>query len=307
MGSFHHRRHHQLNGSAAHTSRSARNNRPGEHRRNQPTGRVRAAALPLAVVLATVAGYGCAVRPHSARPSNTARTAPSRHPGGTAVGVDPAVRRTVVLGYSIDHRPIVAEHLGDPDSHRRVLVVGCIHGSEPAGIAIARALSQAAAPPEVDLWVVAALNPDGVAAHRRGNARGVDLNRNFPDRWQRLGPPGTPFYSGRGPLSEPESRIAAALLRRLKPTLGVWYHQALDVVDNSQGPRALERRYSADTGLPLRPLPDYPGSAVGYENQQLGPTAFVVELPPGPLAGRQLNANLRALLDVASGAPMSAS
>jgi predicted deacylase len=56
-------------------------------------------------------------------------------PGGAA-----AAPRSVLLGRSVDGRPIVAFELGDPHAARRVLVVGCIHGNEPAGIAVARRL-----------------------------------------------------------------------------------------------------------------------------------------------------------------------
>jgi protein MpaA len=67
-----------------------------------------------------------------------------------------------------------------------VLVVGCIHGNEPAGIAIAQRLERSS-PRGVDLWIVPVLNPDGRAADTRGNTHGVDLNRNFPWHWRPLG------------------------------------------------------------------------------------------------------------------------
>jgi predicted deacylase len=93
-----------------------------------------------------------------------------------------------------------------------VLVVGCVHGNEPAGIAVADALEHLS-PKGVDLWIVPDLNPDGVAADTRGNAHGVDLNRNFPFRWQ----PRTGVYaSGPRPLSEREAGIAYRLIRRLR-------------------------------------------------------------------------------------------
>jgi protein MpaA len=211
---------------------------------------------------------------------------------------DPVVRRRIVLGYSVAHRPIVAFAAGDPDASVRVLVVGCIHGNEPAGIAIARRLQHMTPPREVDLWSVLDLNPDGVAADTRGNAHSVDLNRNFPHRWRPLGPAGTQNYAGTGPLSEPESRLMATLLRRIRPQLAIWYHQALGVVDISEGPRGLERHYAAIVGLPTRALPDYPGSAVGYENSLFGPTAFVVELRGGQISPAQVRRQSAAVLAI---------
>jgi murein tripeptide amidase MpaA len=44
-----------------------------------------------------------------------------------------------------------------------VLVVGCIHGNECAGIAVARALERVHA--NLDLWVIPNLNPDGYAGN----------------------------------------------------------------------------------------------------------------------------------------------
>jgi protein MpaA len=178
----------------------------------------------------------------------------------------------------------MAVELGDPDSPRRVLVVGCIHGSEPAGIAIAAAPARGSPPARADLWIVPDLNPDGVAAGTRQNAHGVDLNRNFPFHWQSLGPPGSLFYAGPRPLSEPESRLAAHLILRIRPVLAIWYHQALNLVDDSQGPQAAERRYASLAEMREVRLIDYPGSAAGWEDAAIGPTAFVVELPAGPLS-----------------------
>jgi murein peptide amidase A len=194
------------------------------------------------------------------------------------------VRRTVPLGRSAGGRLVVGYELGDPASPRRILVVGCIHGDEPAGVAVARALTAGPVPANADLWVIPVLNPDGMAARTRGNAHGVDLNRNFPAGWRPLGPPGSVYFAGRGPLSEPESRLAAALIRRFRPTVGIWFHQQMAVVDTSQGPKAIERRFARQVGLPTRSLTVYPGSATGWENTTVPDSAFVVELPPGPLS-----------------------
>ncbi len=202
-----------------------------------------------------------------------------------------------MIGTSVSGRPIVAVELGTPAAARTLLVVGCIHGSEPAGIAIAQRLETLTPPAGVDVWVIEDLNPDGVAAGTRQNAHGVDLNRNFPYRWADLGPPGTQQYAGTGPLSEPESAAAAQLIERVHPSVSIWFHQPEALVDLSGGDPAVEQHYAALVGLPAQQLTRYNGSAVSWENQQFpGTTSFVVELPPGSLsaaaADRYANAAL---------------
>ena len=200
-----------------------------------------------------------------------------------------------LVGHSRHGLPIYAYETGSP-SGRKVLVVGCIHGNEPAGIAVAQVLRAMRPPIGVDLWIIPDLNPDGVAGDTRGNARGVDLNRNFPWGWQHL--TGT-FASGPHALSEPESSAASALIVRLRPQVSIWFHQALGVVDDSQGSGALERRFARLVGLPLARLTDYPGSVASWENHTLrGTTAFVVELPAGALSSAEARRYARAVLAV---------
>jgi protein MpaA len=206
--------------------------------------------------------------------------------------------RKVVLGRSVDGRPIVAYEVGNPASSRRELVVGCIHGNETAGIAIARRLERMTLT-NVDLWVVPVLNPDGVAAGTRGNAHGVDLNRNFPHRWRTLS---GVYYSGSRPLSEPESRIAYRLIRRFRPEVSIWFHQHLDVVDESGGQIAVERRFAGLVELPLRRLRRQSGSVVGWTNHILPrSTSFVVELPARALSERAVARFARATAVVGAG------
>lgn len=207
---------------------------------------------------------------------------PSSAHGGTRA--DPVGVRTITLGRSLEGRRIAVVERGDFDAATKTLVVGCIHGNETAGIAIARRLEKIPAPHELDLWIVANLNPDGAARYTRGNSRGVDLNRNFPWHWRPLR---GLFYSGPHALSEPESRLAARLVREVRPSVSVWFHQHLDVVDESGGDVRLERRFAERVGLRLVRLTREPGSAVGWENHvDPSGTAFVVELPAGVLSAR---------------------
>src|SRR5262249_14722723 len=144
---------------------------------------------------------------------------------------------------------------------------------------IAEQLAHDPPPRELDLWIIPTLNPDGVVANTRGNANGVDLNRNFPFRWRPL--TGI-YYSGPHPLSEPESRIAERLITKLNPQLSICSHPPPDAVAQSGGTPAIERRFAALVGLPLGQLAHEPGSVVGWENHRLpGTPAFVVELPAG--------------------------
>jgi protein MpaA len=207
----------------------------------------------------------------------------------------PAVATTVLLGRSWQGRPIEAVEVGNP-AGARVLVVGCIHGNETGGIAVARALERRA-PRDLDLWVVPDLNPDGVAADTRQNSRGVDLNRNFPWRWR---PMSGVYESGPRPLSEREARIARALILRLHPRLTIWFHQHLDMVWASGGNRRLEKVFAPVSGLPYHPMPQLAGSAISWQNNTLtGTTAFAAELPGGPPAPTQVGHYVRAVLAAA--------
>ena len=190
----------------------------------------------------------------------------------------------VVLGRSLEGRLVIAYQLGDSASPRKVLVVGCIHGDECAGIAILDRLRQLGALAGIDLWLVPDANPDGHAAGTRRNARGVDLNRNFPWGWRPLD---GAYYSGAGPASERETRIAMTLIRRLHPTVTIWFHQHLNMVVLTSGNLGLQRRFAHLAGLRAGWLPSYPGTATGWSNATLpGTTAFVVELPAGLLSPR---------------------
>jgi len=178
------------------------------------------------------------------------------------------------LGRSYDGRPIQVVHVRGEGS--RVLVFGCIHGDECEGLEVTRLLERAR--PHADLWLVPQLNPDGYARRSRGNAHGVDLNRDFSAATQR------------------ETRIARKLILRLRPAVTIWFHQPQSVV-RAWGPsRAAARRYARLAHVPYRALDWPPGSASRWQNG-IGQISFVVELPPGELpdalARRYANAVLR--------------
>ena len=208
-----------------------------------------------------------------------------------------------VLGRSVDGRPIRVTRVGDPGAPTKVLVVGAIHGNERAGVAVVRWLrAHPARQPRVELWLVHDLNPDGAAVGTRQNARGVDLNRNFPDAWQAGGRPFATYYPGPRPLSEPESRLAARLVRRLHPAVTIWFHQALTLVDTgTAGDQRLPARYARLSSLPARRLGFLPGVATRWQNRRdPRSSAFVVELPGGTLGDTAAARHGRAVRAVAA-------
>ena len=98
----------------------------------------------------------------------------------------PAVIGKRVIGKSVNGHPIRAWELGEKDAPVTAVVFGRHHGNEPAGQIVLDTLRDGNAVHGIDLWVVPRLNPDGALRNTRQNARGVDLNRNFPWRWKRL-------------------------------------------------------------------------------------------------------------------------
>ncbi len=158
-----------------------------------------------------------------------------------------------VIGYSVQHRPIVAYRLGDPRATTTAVLVGQMHGDEHAGVQVARSIVRGRASVEgIDLWVVPTMNPDGNAANTRQNAHHVDLNRNWRDFWAPLT---GQYYSGPAPLSEPETRAMRRFLLDVRPHYLVVLHQPLHGVDTTDGgalDRPFRNRLARNLGLPLK-------------------------------------------------------
>jgi hypothetical protein len=154
-------------------------------------------------------------------------------------------------GKSVEGRPLRAIRVpATGATTARVLCAANIHGVEWIGGRVAHGFlrslgaEHAALRSRAEVWVIPCLNPDGHArtweragvgrlATLRSNARGVDLNRNFPRpkgakaSWipgTGSGRPGDPTYRGLGPLSEPETAALAALLDRTPFVASVSLH-----------------------------------------------------------------------------------
>jgi protein MpaA len=202
-----------------------------------------------------------------------------------------------VVGHSVEHRPLRVVRVGSARAPRKVLVVGCVHGTERAGLQITAQLRRATPPRGTQLLVLDAANPDGCARGTRANARGVDLNRNFPWGWRAQR---GVFASGPEPASERETQAIMALITRERPRVTIWFHQHMDLVERTRGadPQVI-RRYARTARMRIRTLPRLPGTASRWQEHVLpATTSFVVELPAGRLAPTAVRRHVAAVAAV---------
>ncbi|WP_439589292.1 M14 family zinc carboxypeptidase [Hydrogenophaga sp.] len=191
-------------------------------------------------------------------------------------------------GRSVQGRPLFARDVVGPDARLRVLVVGAMHGDELSSASVALHWIQHAVQTPVNAhWrFLPALNPDGLLARpaRRTNARGVDLNRNFPTPnwkrdakvyWEQRTRKDPRRWPGPSPLSEPESRFLHEEMARFQPHLIVSIHAPYGVLDfDGPGvpPPQLGRLYLDQVGI-------FPGSLGNYGGVHQGMPVVTVELP----------------------------
>ncbi len=180
----------------------------------------------------------------------------------------PPPARYIQVGKSVRGNSITATIFGE--GKRRVLLVAGVHGNEQDTSIVAKAfigsLGQESGPPELTIMVIPDLNPDGLFSNTRVNARGVDINRNFPSLSWRNDYPDAVRFPGFEPASEPETRAFINMMWRYPPDFIITLHAAMGCV-NWDGPaEALARVIAPINGYPLCPYLGYetPGSLGAY-------------------------------------------
>jgi protein MpaA len=191
-------------------------------------------------------------------------------------------------GVSVQGRTLYQRDVMAPDARVRVLVVGAMHGDELSSAAVALHWIQRAVetPSNVHWRFIPALNPDGLMARpaKRVNARGVDLNRNFPTPhwardakiyWEQRTKKDPRRWPGPKPLSEPESKFFHEEMERFQPDLIVSIHAPYGVLDfdgPTVPPARLGRLYLDQVGI-------FPGSLGNYGGVHKGMPVVTIELP----------------------------
>jgi predicted deacylase len=194
-----------------------------------------ATLTPLPIALPTLTPSE--TRTPTAAPSPSRTRPPTRSPTLTRT---PLPGNAVVIGYSAAGRPIEVHRFGDGPIER-LIVAGMHGGYEWNTIALADELiahltaHPDLVPPDVTLFLLRSLNPDGEARSRavsgRVNENGVDLNRNWPAFWQAEWPRAgcwnyAPTTSGAGPASEPETQALMDFLLAQRVDALINYHSA---------------------------------------------------------------------------------
>jgi predicted deacylase len=240
--------------------------------------------LPLTLCVALV---GCASRD----------TSPSAAGGPLRDGMH---QRTFELGHSVNGTPLEMKIFGDgPDA---MLIFGGIHGDEPTSTAVALALvSHLRENPALcsgrTIAVLPVANPDGLDAGTRGNAHGVDLNRNFPaGNWKKRGK-----RNGAAPASEPETQALMRALLVVQPRRIVSIH-SIDRgkhCNNYDGPAAkLASHMAKHNGYDVKPTMGYPtpGSFGSWAGIERGIPTITLELPADASGAQAWAQNREALL-----------
>jgi predicted deacylase len=170
------------------------------------------------------------------------------------------------------------------DALPKCFVIAGIHGDEPKSVSVARELILSLTKSE-PIWVIPKANPDGLAMStsykpHRGNANGVDLNRNFPTANQHKSDREGEFYGG-DPGSEPETQALVNLIDNciLGVKLIVTLHQPFCWVDYDGPGERFAREIARRSGLGLHKTGAAPGSMGTYYGVELGIPIITLELP----------------------------
>jgi hypothetical protein len=192
-------------------------------------------------------------------------------------------------GFPLLIRDLPAVKVSNEESPVKILLLGGIHGDELTSVSVVFHWMELLDTPEAQEfhWRIApVVNPDGLFASKpqRVNAKGVDLNRNFPTPgweqdakayWTKKTGSDPRRFPGPSPLSEPESHWLNAEIERFQPDVIISVHAPFGVLDfdgPNNPPSRFGRLYLSRVGV-------YPGSLGNYGGMHKNLPVVTIELP----------------------------
>jgi protein MpaA len=168
----------------------------------------------------------------------------------------------------------------------QVLILGGVHGDEREGVEAAYGLVakwSRSYPYKLRMTVMPASNLDGVLRGTRGNARGVDLNRNMSTKdWSPVVT--TPrYHPGPQADSEPETRALIEWLSENKPVFILSLHSWKPMLNVNGACRPEAQAISALTGYVIEESIGYPtpGCLGTYTGLERGIPTLTYEIERG--------------------------
>jgi hypothetical protein len=196
--------------------------------------------------------------PPTEAPSPTQPPAPTQTPTSTITPI-PFSEGPLEIGKSVNGLPLEVYRFGT-GAVERMIVAGIHGGNEYNTVQLAEELmayinlNHEIIPPEVTLYILHDLNPDGAARSLgvlgRANANGVDLNRNWPDGWKadwnRSGCWTTTYVTGGSkPASEPETQALIAFVKSHHLSALINYHSAaLGIFPGGVPPKQASKQFA---------------------------------------------------------------
>lgn len=212
---------------------------------------------------------------------------------------------TFLFGKTESGLAIPGHRFGRGSKH--VLVLGGVHGDEVEGVILASAMLAHLLERDdlgLRLTLVPAMNLDGVLAKTRGNARGVDLNRNLPTKdWS---PVATTirYQPGPSPLSERENKALVQFIEEEKPDFIISLHSWKPMLNINEPPgtkicEAVAQRISDHTQDIIEPTIGYstPGCLGTYAGFERAIPTLTYEIERGMPAPQVIKLHLHALFE----------
>lgn len=214
----------------------------------------------------------------------------------------------IIYGVSESGRELICRQIGNASAEDALLLCFAVHGFEDAydhdgevlRLIADRVSDYFAANPDMlgslSLYIIPTANPDGLIdgaskdAFGRCNAKGLDINRDFPAGWRE--DYRVRYKTGREPFASAEARAIRDLVQLVSPTYAVDVHGWIDAV---YGDGPLSHLLARAFDMRIKTIRS--GGTLTQWLHSLGIDAALLELPPAPDEESYVAQNSEKLID----------